>query len=146
MHSNGILHTFLSALGRHPLAQREFPELTLRLQFETGQIEFPALIATCSLAPAEGLAGNFTAEFTATFTLVVPSEDYDDDAHAALIEETDGVLHAQILDVDVLNLCADRAAERVKFYSVEWSGTAEAEADADGRISHAWSFTGIAQL
>ena len=146
MHSNGILRTFLSALGRHPLNTREFPELTLRLQFETGQIEFPALVAACSLAPAEGLAGNFSVKFTATFTLVVPAEDYDDDAHAALIEETDGVLNAQILDVDVLNVCADRARERVKFYSVEWGGTSEAEADADGRISHAWTFTGFAQF
>lgn len=45
-----------------------------------------------------------------------------------------------------MNDIAATHGERVKFYSVEWSGTAEAEADADGRISHAWSFTGIAQL
>lgn len=145
MNANGILKTFLSALKRRPL-EDSHPELKLYLQFETAEIEFPALIASCSLtALGENLAKNYTAEFSATFSLCVPADDYDTDEHDYLIAAVDARLH-EITDENFLNTHAEEIGAALIVYSIEWTSTSEQEIDDERRLSLAWTFTGQVQL
>lgn len=144
MNTNWILKTFLAALGRRPLAE-DYPQLKLYLSFETAPLEYPALVVSCSLEPAANLARNRTARFSATFSLLVPADDFSNDEHAALIAETDERLGGLFGAPETLNAYAEEIGAPTHFYSADWGGTSETQAE-ERLLSTAWTLSGVAQF
>jgi len=140
MNPNLILDVFADFLGDYPC--QSVPELKLYLQTETGEIVFPAIVASCAVSAVEGIPAPDSAEWTATFSLRFAPENYTQKEVKTLFEEVNSALLKLHKKEAELNAIAGDLGISVAFYSVEWKETSAISETDDQTLSAEWTFSG----